>query len=96
MKRVVEKMVREARKNVNEEWTLRIAETFKENNKKPWKGVNEVKMESLRLSSVRNLMSEKLTRENDSEVRRGEYFVQPLNDDMVSEVKGGELKKLRG
>ena len=35
-------MVREERR-VNEEWTLSIAENFKEIYKKFWKGVNEVR-----------------------------------------------------
>ena len=49
MKRLVKRMVREAKKRVNEEWTLSIAENFKENKKKFWKGVNEVKkVKSLR------------------------------------------------
>ena len=34
MKMVVKRMVREAEKRVNEEWTLSIAEHFKENKKK--------------------------------------------------------------
>ena len=33
MKRVVKRMVREARKRVNEEWTLSITDHFKENKK---------------------------------------------------------------
>ena len=37
MKRVVTRMVREGKKRVNEEWTLSIAENFKENKKKCWK-----------------------------------------------------------
>ena len=36
-------MVREARKRVNEEWTLSVAENFKENKKNIWKGVIEVR-----------------------------------------------------
>ena len=43
MKMVVKRMVREAKKRVNEEWTLSIAENFKENKKKVWKGVNKVR-----------------------------------------------------
>ena len=34
MKRAVKRKVREARKRVNEEWTLSIAKNFKENKKK--------------------------------------------------------------
>ena len=33
-KRLVKKMVQDARKIINEEWTLSIAKNFKENNKK--------------------------------------------------------------
>ena len=43
MKGVVKRMVREARKRVNEECPLSIAENFKENKNKIWKGVNEVR-----------------------------------------------------
>ena len=68
MKRVNKRMVRKARKRVNEEWTLSIAENFKEKKKIFWKGVNEVrKGESLRLPSGGNSMDEELTRENDVE-----------------------------
>ena len=57
MERMVKRMIREAKKKVNEEWTLSTAENFKENNKKIWKGVNEVrKGESLRPLSIRNFM----------------------------------------
>ena len=42
MERVVKRMVREAKKRANEEWTLSLAENFKEK-KKVWKGVNEVR-----------------------------------------------------
>ena len=70
MKKVVKKMIREARKRVNEEWTFSITENFKSDKKKFWKGVNEVrKGEILRSSSMRNSMGEKLTRENDIEGR---------------------------
>ena len=60
MKRVVKRMVRGARKSVNdEEWTLSIAENFKGNKKQIWKGVNEVrKRESLRPLPMRNSMGE--------------------------------------
>ena len=52
-------MVREAKKRVNEEWTLSIAENFKENKKIFCKGVNEGrKGEHLRSSSMRNSMVE--------------------------------------
>ena len=45
-------------------------ENFKENKKKNWKGVNEVrKGESLRPLSMRSSMGEEVTRENDIEVR---------------------------
>ena len=40
MNRIVKSMVREVRKRVNEEWTLSIAENFKENKKTFWKRVN--------------------------------------------------------
>ena len=33
MKMVVKRMIREARKRANEEWTVSIAENFKENEK---------------------------------------------------------------
>ena len=80
-------MVREAKKRVNEEWTLSIAENFKENKKKIWKGVNEArKEENMRLASVRNSMDEELSWENDIEVRWIKYFVQLLNGDEISEV----------
>ena len=36
MKRMVKRMVREAKKRVNEEWTSSIAYNFKENKKKVW------------------------------------------------------------
>ena len=53
MKRVVKRMLREARKRVNEKKIFSIAENFKENKTIFWK--NEVrKAESLKLSSVRN------------------------------------------
>ena len=39
----------------------------------------------MKLSSMRNSMEEELTRENDSEVRWKEYFVQRLNGDEISE-----------
>ena len=79
MKRVVKRMVKEVRKRVNKEWTLSITDNFKDSKKKVWKGVNEVrKEESLRLSSVRNLMRKDLTQENDIEGRWREYFVQLL------------------
>ena len=52
-------MEREGRNRVNEEWTLSIVESFKENkNIIFWKGVNEVKKggwKSLRWSSVRKV-----------------------------------------
>ena len=38
MKRLVKRMIREAKKRVNEEWTLTIAENFKENKKKNLEG----------------------------------------------------------
>ena len=38
MKRVVKRMVREAKKRVNEKWILSIAENFKENKKKKSEG----------------------------------------------------------
>ena len=34
MKRVVKRMVREAKRRVNKEWTISIPENFKENKKK--------------------------------------------------------------
>ena len=40
---MVKRVVRETKKRANEEWTLSIAEKFKENNKQIWKGVNEVR-----------------------------------------------------
>ena len=50
------------RKRADEEWTLSIAENFKENNKNIWKGVSEVrKGEIMRLLSVRNSTGEWLT-----------------------------------
>ena len=61
-KRVVKRMVREAKKRVIEKWTLGIGENFKENKKKFWKGINEIrKGKSLRLLSIRNSMGEELT-----------------------------------
>ena len=55
-------MVREVKKRANEEWTLSIAENFKENQNKFWKGINEVrKGESLKPLSMRNSMGEELT-----------------------------------
>ena len=70
MKRVVKRMVREAKKRVNEEWTLSIADNFKENKKKFQKGVNVVrKGESVRPLSIRNSMGEELIQENDIEGR---------------------------
>ena len=39
----MKRMVREAKKRVNEEWTLSIAKNFKENKKKIRKRVNEVR-----------------------------------------------------
>ena len=64
MKRVVKRMVRKAKKRMNEEWTLRILR------KKIWKGLNEVrKGESLRPLSMRNSTGEELTQENDIEGR---------------------------
>ena len=61
---------------MNEEWNLSIPEKFKENKKKIWKEVNEVrKGESRRLLSMRNLIGEEETRENDIEGRCKEYFV---------------------
>ena len=38
MKRTVKRMVREAKKRVNEKWILSIAENFKENKKKNSEG----------------------------------------------------------
>ena len=43
MKRVVKRMVREAKKRVNEEWTFSTATNFKVNKKQFWKEVNEVR-----------------------------------------------------
>ena len=43
MRNAVKRMVREAKKRVNEECTLSIAQNFKENKKQFWKGVNEVR-----------------------------------------------------
>ena len=43
MKSMVKRMARDARKRVNEEWTLSTAEKFKENKKEFWKCVNEAK-----------------------------------------------------
>ena len=70
MKMVIKRMVREVKKRVNEQWTLSIAENFKENKKIFWRGVNEVrKGESLRSLSMKNSMGEELTQENDIESR---------------------------
>ena len=81
-------MVREAKKIVNEEWTLSIAENFKKNKKIYWKGVNGVrKEESLRPLSISNSMGEELTLENDIEGRWKEYFVQLLNGDEIKEIR---------
>ena len=86
MKRVVKRMVREARKRVNEEWTLSIAENFKENKKTFWKGVNEV-----RGRVWGNSKGEELIRENDTEGRWKEYFIQLLNGDEVRDV--GDVRR---
>ena len=95
MKMVVKRMVREAKKRVNEEWTLSIAENFKENKKIFRKGVNEVrKGESLRPLSIRNSMGEELTQETHIEGIWKEYFVQLLNSDEIREV-GGDIKRER-
>ena len=51
---------------MNEEWTLNIAENFKENKKQFWKGGNEVRKKE---KSVRNPIGEELTLENDLEVK---------------------------
>ena len=45
MKMVVKKIMREAKKKTNEEWRVSIADNFKENEKKLWKGLNEVRKE---------------------------------------------------
>ena len=45
MKRAVKRMVREAKKRLNEERTLSIAENIKESKKNFWMGVNEVRRE---------------------------------------------------
>ena len=83
------------KKRVKEEWTLSIAENFKENKKKFWKGVNEVRMgESLRSLSMRNSMGEGLAQENDSEGRWKEYFVQLLSGDEITEV-GRDVRRER-
>ena len=51
---------------MNEEWTLSIADNFKEKKKKFWRGVNETrKGESLRPLSIRNSMGEELKQDND-------------------------------
>ena len=95
MKIVVKRMVREAKKRVNEELTLSIAEIFKVNKKKIWKGVNEVrKGESQSPLSMRNSMGEELTRENDIEGRWKDYFVQLLKGDEMGEV-GGDIRRER-
>ena len=89
MKRVFKRMVREAKKRVNEEWTFSKAENFKEDKKYIWKGVNEVRNgESLRPLSMRNSMGEELTRENDTEGRYKEYFVKLMNGNEIREVEG--------
>ena len=72
----MKRMVRRAKKRVNREWTLSIDKNFKENKKKFWKGVNEIrKGKSLRPLSIRNSMGEELTQGNDIEGRWKEYFV---------------------
>ena len=92
MKRVVKRMVRKARK-IKEEWTLNIAENFKENKKTILKAVNEVrKRKSLRVLSLRTSMDEKLTQENDDDVRWRKYFVQLLNGHEISEL-GGDARR---
>ena len=92
MKMVVKRMVREAKKRVNEEWTVSIADNFKENKKKIWKGVNETrKGESLRSLSIKNSMGEELAQDNDIKGRWQEYFVQILNSDEIREV-GGDIR----
>ena len=96
MKKVVKKMIREARKRVNEEWTFSITENFKSDKKKFWKGVNEVrKGEILRLSSMRNSMGEELTRENDIE---GRWIVDKgsVVREVVREEIMGALKNMKG
>ena len=71
----MKRMLRKTKKTVNDEWTLSIAENFKENKKMFWKGINEVKRgESLRPLPIRNSMGEELTQENDVEGRWKEYF----------------------
>ena len=52
--RRMKRMVREAKKRVNEEGTLSMVQNFKENRKTFWKGVR--KRESLRPLSMRNSM----------------------------------------
>ena len=53
MKRMVKRMVREAKKRMNEEWTLIKVENFKENKKIFWKRINKVrKGETVSLSSM--------------------------------------------
>ena len=49
---------------------------------------------SLRLLSMRNSISEELTRENDNEVRWRVYLVQLPNSDEISEV-GGDVRRTR-
>ena len=60
---VVKRIVREARKRVNEEETLSIAEIFKENRKQFWKGVIKVGKGGDHIAvSVRDSMGEELNR----------------------------------
>ena len=40
-------------------------------------------------------MGKELTRENDVDVRQGEYFVQLLNGDEISELGGQDWRKER-
>ena len=95
MKRIVKRMVGKAKKRVNEEWTLSIAENFKENKKTFWKGVNDVrKGESLRALPMRNSIGEELTQENEIEGRWKDYFVQLLNGDEIRQV-GGDVRRER-
>ena len=85
--RIMKRVVQEAKKRMNEEWTLSIAENFKENKNK----FSEVrKGESLRPLFMRNSMGEELTWKNGIEDRWKEYFVQLLNGNKIRKV-GGEV-----
>ena len=73
---MVKRIVQEAKKRVNEEWTLSIAENFKENKKQLLEGRKRgQKRENLRVTSARQSMGEELTLENDTESRWRQYFV---------------------